>query len=134
MTYNEYDSTIHQSTEDACVEHNPHCSAFLGIAGLCEACWAEEHEQHTSRHCDEACPYCKPLIEALDQAEERLSGVTRILVGGILRSTSPAYLAQQAIHTTVNLWPSNRGMLARLHADGIALEIARNALRGAHNG
>lgn len=134
MTYNEYDSTIHQSTEDACVEHNPHCAAFLGNDGLCDACWLEEHATHTSAYPEESCVHCKPLLSALDLAEERLRKVSRIIAAGILRAGTPHYLAQQAVAATANLWPESYGMLVRLNTDGAALEIARNALKGSHNG
>lgn len=130
MTYNEYDGTLHQHTEDACVEHNPHCAAFMGSDGLCDACWLEEHAAHTSAFPDESCVHCKPLMAALDLAEERLGKVSRIIASGILRTGSSHYLAQQSVLATANLWPESYSMLVRLNTDGIALSVARCALIG----
>lgn len=128
------DDTVHQSTEDACVEHNPQCAAFLGSNGLCNACWAAEHESHTSRHCEESCPYCVPLIAKLDAAEEILSRYSATLAHTKRYPSDLSYIVCRLISYC---YPEHYSMIARLYTDGIAYDIALSAIKkeqGAHNG
>lgn len=119
------DDTVHQSTEDACVAHNPHCAAFLGSEGLCDECWAVEHESHTSAHCEESCPLCAPLIAKLDAAEELLSRYSETLSH---TKRFPSDLSYDVCRLISYCYPEHYSMIARLYADGIAYDIARDAI------
>lgn len=133
--YND-DDTAHQSTEDACVEHNPQCAAFLGSEGLCNACWAVEHESHTSTHCEESCPYCKPLLAKLSAAEDMLSRFS-FMLSDVERY--PTDLSRKVCRVVSYCYPEHYSMVARLHSDGTAYDIALSAIKNSqgksvHNG
>lgn len=136
MSLPDDDDSIHQHTDDACVAHDPHCAAFLGSNGLCNECWAVEHENHTSQHCEESCPYCKPLIAKLDATEALVSKYSRSLASAT-PTRYPTDLASDVCRLVSYCYPEYASMVARMNADGIAYDIALSAIKkeqGAQNG
>lgn len=124
------DESIYQSSDDNCVNHDPRCGSYLGTF-TCEDCWFEEHASHSSSMPEETCPFCKPLLQALDAAEQVLLTTARyILAGNAIDWThSPDSLTRFALTRSMTMFPHLYGMLVRLHTDGIAEHVTREAIK-----